>query len=160
MTHLSDEAIAAFADGVLTGLARERAMRHTSSCPECSHAVAVQREAVWALRAAPAPALPSGLIDRLRGLPAVTPINPTVPSAVAPDGRAMLAAIAPMAALVPPAPAERPHRLRPVLGTAAALAVAGAVVAGSAASTPAANHHPTPTAPAPASFVGFHESGR
>ena len=33
--HLSDEAVAAFADGVLSGHARERAARHLNECPEC-----------------------------------------------------------------------------------------------------------------------------
>ena len=73
--HLSDEAIAAFADDVLPKHARERARRHTAACPECNYAVAVQREAVWALRAAPAPSLPIGLLDRLREVPATTPIR-------------------------------------------------------------------------------------
>ncbi|MDT4947566.1 MAG: hypothetical protein QOJ37_161, partial [Pseudonocardiales bacterium] len=40
--HLSDEAVAAFADGVLSGHARERATRHAAACPECAHAVKVQ----------------------------------------------------------------------------------------------------------------------
>jgi len=104
MTHLSDEAIAAFADGVLRGAARERAARHTTGCPECAFAVAVQREAVWALRTAPAPSLPSTLIDRLREVPETTPIAaPATPSALGPDGSAMFAAFGSLgaAALVP-----------------------------------------------------------
>jgi anti-sigma factor RsiW len=107
--HLSDEAIAAFADGVLSGHARERASRHAGKCPECAHAVAVQREAVWALRAAPAPALPLGLMDRLRSVPATTPIQ-NVPVALAPDGSAMFAAFGKMsaAALVPQTPLREP----------------------------------------------------
>ncbi|MBE7188532.1 hypothetical protein [Jatrophihabitans endophyticus] len=64
--HLSDEAVAAAADGVLTGHARDRATRHLAECDECAHAVRVQREAAWALRTAPAPALPSEFLDRLR----------------------------------------------------------------------------------------------
>jgi anti-sigma factor RsiW len=165
VTHLSDEAIAAHADGVLTGLARERAIRHTKACPECDYAVAVQREAVWALRAAPAPSLPSGLVERLRGVPQTTPISAPVPSALAPDGRAMLAAIAPVAAFVPPAAsARRSHRLRPALGAAAALAVAGAVVAGSSGGV--TSGHPSRLAPrGPAagttgSLVGIHAPNR
>jgi len=35
--HLSDEALAAFADGVLSGHARDRATRHAAGCPECAH---------------------------------------------------------------------------------------------------------------------------
>jgi anti-sigma factor RsiW len=108
-THLSDEAIAAFADDVLTGHARERASRHAMACPECAHAVAVQREAVWALRAAPAPPLPSGLLDRLRDVPATTPVN-RLPAAIGADGTAMFAAFGtvtgPLAAFVPTRPAR------------------------------------------------------
>lgn len=102
-THLSDEAVAAFADGVLSGHARERASRHLLACPECAHAVAVQREAVWALRAAPAPSLPTHLVDRLRSVPTTTPLG-SVPAAMSQDGSAMFAAFGSMgsAALVPP----------------------------------------------------------
>ncbi|WP_375482316.1 hypothetical protein [uncultured Jatrophihabitans sp.] len=118
--HLSDEAVAAFADGVLRGHVRERAARHTKSCAECAHAVRVQREAVWALRGAPAPALPTSLADRLRSLPLTTPIAPS-PTVVDDDGTTMLSTVgplggpvlgAPMAALVPPSRPKRPHRGR------------------------------------------------
>ena len=70
--HLSDEAVAAFADGFLGAGARSRATRHVSGCAECAHAVAVQREAAWALRSAVAPAPPLGLLDRLRSVPSTT----------------------------------------------------------------------------------------
>jgi anti-sigma factor RsiW len=125
--HLSDEAIAAFADGKLSGLARDRAVRHTARCAECNHAVAVQREAVWALRAAPAPSLPSGLFDRLCGLPQVMPVA-APPTVVGPDGTAMFA-VAPAAALVPDKP--RSHRTRPAVGAAALLTTFGLLAAGS-----------------------------
>ncbi|MDP9094677.1 MAG: zf-HC2 domain-containing protein [Actinomycetota bacterium] len=147
--HLSDEAIAAFADGVLSGHARERASRHAANCPECAHAVAVQREAAWALRAAPAPSLPSGLLDRLRSVPATTPIE-HVPAALGQDGSAMFAAFgtmmmpsaalapsppaAPSTSAPPAAPALRTHRIRPIVMTAAAVATAGVLAVGSAAS--------------------------
>jgi anti-sigma factor ChrR (cupin superfamily) len=98
--HMSDEAVAAFADGVLRGHARERAARHVNVCTECREAVRIQREAVWALRAAGAPGAPTALIDKLRTLPMTTPI-PTPPAAIAPDGTPMLSTMAPMAALVP-----------------------------------------------------------
>jgi anti-sigma factor RsiW len=94
--HLSDEAVAAFADGVLRGGARERASRHVAACPECAHAVAAQREAVWALRAAPAPPLPTDLLDRLRSVPVTTPIEQRpagIPSAVTRDGSALFSAL-------------------------------------------------------------------
>jgi len=110
--HLSDEAIAAFADGVLSGSARDRASKHAVACPECAYAVAVQREAVWALRAAPAPPLPIGLLDRLRDVPVTTPIT-NVPAAIASDGSAMFAAFGTLgaAAFVPAAP-RRARKLR------------------------------------------------
>jgi anti-sigma factor RsiW len=95
--HLSDEAVAAFADGVLSGFARDRASRHVAACAECAYAVAVQREAIWALRAAPPPPLPSGLVDRLRAVPMITPID-SVPSAVDADGRPGFPTFVPMMA--------------------------------------------------------------
>jgi anti-sigma factor RsiW len=95
--HLSDEAVAAFADGVLSGFAHDRASRHVANCAECAYAVAVQREAIWALRAAAPPALPSGLLDRLRAVPMTTPIR-SVPAAVDRDGRPGFATFMPMAA--------------------------------------------------------------
>jgi anti-sigma factor RsiW len=107
--HLSDEAVAAFADGVLRGSARERAARHVAECAECRTAVRMQREAAIALRTAPAPALPSGLIDKLRTLPMTTPLPTPLPTAVDDEGNAMLATFAPMAAF---APAHRPKEAR------------------------------------------------
>lgn len=130
--HLSDEAVAAFADGVLTGHARERAARHTESCRECRQAVAVQREAAWALRAAPAPALPIGLFDRLRNVPQTTPL-PAPQTVLSPDGTAVLPTFAPMAAFVPASPPRTPRRARPYVTTAAVVALAGALTAGSVA---------------------------
>jgi anti-sigma factor RsiW len=139
--HLSDEAVAAFADGVLSGHARERATRHTAACGECAHAVKVQREAAWALRAAPAPCLPNGLLDRLRGVPHTTPIT-TLPTAIGPDGSTMLSTFAPMAALVPAAKTEPTHRIRPIVTTAAVVALAGALTAGSMSRELAENTRP------------------
>jgi hypothetical protein len=127
--HLSDEAIAAVADDVLSGHARERARRHISRCPECNYAVAVQREAVWALRAAPAPSLPSGLLDRLRDVPVKTPVT-RIPTTVDSDGTAMFATSSgPAAALVAAKPTERPRRSR-VFTVAVASAAAVTVIAG------------------------------
>jgi anti-sigma factor RsiW len=85
--HLSDEAVAAYADGVLGRTARLRAERHLAECPECAYSVSVQREAVFALRGAPPPALPSGLLDRLRAVPVTTTLT-SPPLALSPDGRA------------------------------------------------------------------------
>jgi anti-sigma factor RsiW len=137
--HLSDEAVAAFADGVLRAHARERAQRHTALCPECAHAVAVQREAVWALRAAPAPALPIALLDRLREVPLTTPIK-SVTTALADDGTTMFAAfgVTPAAAFVPTAPTSTTSRswhLRPLVITTAAVAAASVLTVGSASAS-------------------------
>jgi anti-sigma factor RsiW len=161
--HLSDEAVAAFADGVLTGLARDRASKHSARCPECAHAVAVQREAVWALRAAPAPALPSGLLDRLRSVPTTTPIN-VVPTAIGPDGSAVFAAFGTTtaAALVPPKRDERQHRVSPVLLAAAAVAAASLFAVGGTGQASAQKWKPMQSGPGtitPAGFVQVDSSG-
>ncbi|MDQ1458558.1 MAG: hypothetical protein QOI08_42 [Actinomycetota bacterium] len=162
--HLSDEAVAAFADGVLAGGARDRAARHTRTCPECAHAVAVQREAVWALRAAPAPALPIGLLDRLRSVPATTPLT-AAPDTVDSDGSGMFASFGTMtaAALVPSAPTTlveaRSRRVRPfVLTAAAVVAAAGALVVGSAGQSGAGTPQ-SPGSPGPALRAGFPQHG-
>lgn len=123
MTHLSDEAIAAFADGVLGGGARDRAVKHVDTCTECREAVQIQREAAYALRTALPPALPTDLRSRLRSLPQTAPVPaPPLPTVLGPDGTTMLAtgalpsaslssgllgALAPMAAFVP---AQRDRR--------------------------------------------------
>lgn len=89
--HLSDEAIAACADGVLSAGAGARAARHLAECAECAAEVAAQRDAVRVLRTTPAPALPSGLLDRLRALPDTTPLDGRT-VALAPDGTAVFPA--------------------------------------------------------------------
>lgn len=141
--HLSDEAIAAFADDVLTGSARQRARRHTADCPECNHAVAVQREAVWALRAAPAPPLPTGLLDRLREVPVTTPVR-QIPTHVDQNGTAMFASFAAPAAAFVPAQISSGRRGRTVGFAIASIAVFGAL-----AGTAAADSGPTESAHAP-----------
>ena len=138
--HLSDEAVAACADGMLRGHAHERAGRHLQACAECAGAVRVQREAVLALRAAPPPALPAGLASRLRSVPQTTPLE-TQPTVLAEDGTAMfatLASLAPAAALVPDPMVDGRahlslHRAKPFLASTAVVALAGALVAGSVA---------------------------
>ncbi len=139
--HLSDEAVAACADGVLGGRARDRASKHTETCAECREAVRMQREAVWALRAAPLPAPPTDLIARLRSVPQTTSIS-TLPTVVAPDGSTMLVTrlMAPMAAFAP-APQQAvdcasTHRVKPFMTAAFALALAGALSAGSVGGGP------------------------
>lgn len=133
--HLSDEAVAAFADGVLRGHPRERAARHTDACPECRQAVRSQREAVLALRSAPAPALPSGLFERLQALPITTPM-PVMPAVFA--GDAMSPQPSPfvqMSAIVSSRPPSRSAmRVRPLATGAAVLVLTAGTLA--AASVP------------------------
>jgi hypothetical protein len=156
--HLSDEAVAAFADGVLAGLARTRASRHVAECAECRCAVQIQREAAGVLRAAAAPSLPSGLADRLRALPQLTPVS-AVPMTFGPDGTPQFRAHgagrdipapispepAPIAAPIPPAETRGagfrlgrhlPQRLG-LLTAAAAVITISAVAAGSGGRTAA-----------------------
>jgi anti-sigma factor RsiW len=159
--HLADEAIAAFADVVLSGHARDRATRHAAACPDCAHAVAVQREVVWELRAAPAPPLPTGLLERLRSVPSTTPISRT-PCAIGPDGSAMFAAFGTIAsaALVPPEQDDgRQHRVRPALLAALAVAAVGALAVGSTGQTHAQKWTPAPTGPGVGVPAGFVEQG-
>ncbi len=136
--HLSDEAVAAFADGVLGGSARDRARKHVDECAECRTAVRVQREAALALRAAPMPTLPTGLASRLRSLPQTTPVS-TLPTAIAPDGSTVLSTrlMAPMSGFVPvagPPPKDAHRRSKPIVTAVAVAALAGALTAGSVAS--------------------------
>lgn len=141
--HLSDEAVAAFADGVLGAGPRARAERHLADCAECSYSVAEQRAAVWALRAAPAPALPGGLLDRLRALPSTTSLPPSTSVVLAPDGSPMFPAygmhgerhpslftrLMPMSV-----PARRRGQQVVLVTAAAALVVVGAAGSSAAAS--------------------------
>lgn len=161
--HLSDEAIAAFADGVLRGHAQQRARRHTVECEECARAVRVQREAVLALRMAPAPPLPTDLLDRLRSVPITTPISaPTLPAALDSEGSALFASFGslPAAAIVPPKPHRRRRGGGPAALTVAAVAAAGVLAASSAAGATAGGQlgtarpsvHQSPARVAPASF--------
>lgn len=96
LPHLSEDAVAAFADGVLSAAAASRAQRHCAECVECADAVRGQRETAMMLRAAQAPALPSGLLDRLAGLPMSTPLPPPsrggLPTVLGADGTAMFVA--------------------------------------------------------------------
>lgn len=154
--HLSDEAVAAFADGVLSGHARDRASKHSAGCPECAYAVAIQREAVWALRAAPAPPLPSGLLDKLRSVPTTTPIN-VVPTAIGPDGSAMFAAFGTMtpAALVPPKKDGRHHRVSPVLLAAASVVAVSLLAVSSTGQASAQKWKPMQSGPGTITPAGF-----
>jgi hypothetical protein len=105
LSHLSDEAVAAFADGVLSDTARQRAQSHMAGCTECSDAVYGQRAARAALRSALRPRLPDGLFERLRELP-ITAELPLIqcPAAISADGQPLFAS----AGRVEPVPAETP----------------------------------------------------
>jgi hypothetical protein len=97
LPHLSDEAVAAFADGVLREGPYARAAHHLGECPDCAEAVREQRQASFALRAAATPSLPRGLMDRLRDLPttAELPFIPAIPSAMSPTGQPVFASYQP-----------------------------------------------------------------
>jgi hypothetical protein len=89
LPHLSEDAVAAFADGVLSSSAAARAQRHCTECRECAQAVRVQRETALMLRTSSSPSLPAGLMDRLAGLPMSAPLPPPrggLPTALGSDG--------------------------------------------------------------------------
>lgn len=94
LAHLSDEAVAAFADGVLREAARARAQQHLGGCSECREAVRGQRAATAVLRAAPLPCLPAGLAERLLSLPGTTSVQLSEfgPAALSADNQPMFAA--------------------------------------------------------------------
>ena len=95
LPHLSEDAVAAFADGVLSGAAASRARRHCAECAECAQAVQAQREAALLLRTAGSPTLPAGLLDRLAGVPMSTPLPPPcggLPTMIGADGVPVLVA--------------------------------------------------------------------
>lgn len=94
LPHLSDEAVAAFADGVLRAAAQQRARQHIYECRDCADAVNGQRAASAVLRAAAAPTVPLGLMDRLRELPdtADLPVPTRSAAGLSPDGQPVFAA--------------------------------------------------------------------
>jgi anti-sigma factor RsiW len=133
-THLSEDAVAAFADGVLAAAAAMRAERHCAECSECAEAVRGQREMAMMLRATTAPALPSGLMDRLAGVPMSTPLPPPMsglPTVLGADGVPMFATHKP-ASQDEPGSANAHSMLRRgalpmgLLASAAAVVAAGA----------------------------------
>jgi len=95
LPHLSEDAVAASADGVLSPSAAIRAERHCAECVECAAAVRGQREAAMMLRSASAPRMPSGLLDRLSGVPMSTQLPPPMsglPTVMSSDGTPMFVA--------------------------------------------------------------------
>jgi hypothetical protein len=158
LPHLSEDAVAAFADGVLSATAAGRARRHCAECAECADAVRIQREAAMMLRTAQAPALPSGLLDRLAGLPMSTPLPPPcggLPTVLGADGTPVFVAHDVHKARTadrhpdagPSAEAARPAHRRgalPVTVLASAAAVVAAGTFGGHVSTLATSDRPTP----------------
>src|SRR4051812_38394997 len=154
LPHLSEDAVAAFADGVLSANAAGRARRHCAECAECAGAVRIQREAAMLLRTAQAPALPSGLLDRLAGLPMSTPLPPPrggLPTVLGADGtpffvahdvhKALSAGVHPEGGPSGEAPSRPMHRrgALPVTVLASAAAVVAAGTFGGHVSTLAAS---------------------
>jgi hypothetical protein len=114
LSHLSDEAVAAFADGVLSDTARQRAQSHMAGCAECSEAVYGQRAARAALRSALSPRLPAGLFERLRELPITAELPLVLPAALSADGRPLFAPAAPRDAVATELIAVEPVAVEPV----------------------------------------------
>jgi hypothetical protein len=94
LPHLSEDAVAAFADGVLSAAAAARAQRHCAECFECAEAVRAQREAALMLRTAGSPTAPAELMSRLAGLPMSAPLPPPrgLPTVLGADGVPMFIA--------------------------------------------------------------------
>ena len=173
LPHLSEDAVAAFADGVLSAAAASRAQRHCAECAECADAVRGQREAAMMLRTAQAPALPSGLLDRLAGLPMSAPLPPPrggLPTVLGADGKPVFvahdvhkAAHAPGLPKPPEAPAQARHTHRrtalPVTVLASAAAVVAAGTFGGQVSTLAAANR-QPVAGAAANAAGALTGGQ
>ncbi|MEO6701861.1 MAG: hypothetical protein ABI140_07570 [Jatrophihabitantaceae bacterium] len=167
LPHLSEDAVAAFADGFLSPQAAARARRHCAECTECSEAVRGQREAAMMLRAASAPSLPAGLLDRLAGLPMSAPLpdrRSGLPTGLDPNGVPMFIAHQPPAkaagltadrtslptAMPAAEPATEPTRSshRRVLFPVSILASAAAVVAAGTLGGSASSFQPTLEQPA------------
>ncbi|HST50212.1 hypothetical protein [Jatrophihabitans sp.] len=158
LPHLSEDAVAAFADGVLSASAASRARRHCAECAECADAIRVQREAAMLLRTAQAPTLPSGLLDRLAGLPMSTPLPPPcggLPTVLGADGTPVFVAHDVHKARMagehpddgPATDAGRPAHRRgalPVTVLASAAAVVAAGTFGGHVSTLASSNRPIP----------------
>ena len=95
LPHLSEDAVAAFADGVLSGSAAVRARRHCAECVECAEAVRAQRETALLLRAASSPSVPADLLSRLASVPMSATLPPPrggLPTVLGADGVPMFVA--------------------------------------------------------------------
>jgi anti-sigma factor RsiW len=115
LPHLSDEAVAAFADGVLSGGPRSRAQQHLSECADCASAIREQQQARLTLRSAAAPMVPGSLLARLRELPTSTPLGGQPATVMSAEGYPEFAAFdsrRPAVPASPLTPAARPPALR------------------------------------------------
>jgi anti-sigma factor RsiW len=140
--HLALDAIVAYVDEELSPSARRRALHHLSRCPECASEVISQTQARLALRASPAPSLPSSLLNSLRAIPTEVEL-PAPPAGLAVTSDGQLVSVL----RDPSEPKRRPWERRVRLGAGAVvtgLALGGLMVAGGAggitggASTPGA----------------------
>jgi anti-sigma factor RsiW len=179
LPHLSEDAVAAFADGVLSPAATIRAERHCAECAECAAAVRGQREAAMMLRTAATPSMPSGLLDRLAGVPMSTPLPPPMsglPTVIGDDGVPMFVAhksdpepesgsgsafrrgTLPMGLLASAAAVVAAGTLGSHLQTVASSAhdqnAPASISQLAAQNRPAANSTPSPTTATPVSFGG------
>jgi len=158
LPHLSEDAVAAYADGVLAPAAAIRAERHCLECAECAEAVGVQREAATMLRTASAPSLPSGLFDRLSSLPMSASMPPPfggLPTAVGADGVPVFVSHRKAPAPDQPQAGRSMRRAALPLGvfaSAAAVVAAGAVGASLGSSGAGGPQQNAPAVVAPAVF--------
>ncbi|HYT09744.1 MAG TPA: zf-HC2 domain-containing protein [Mycobacteriales bacterium] len=119
--HLAEEAIAAYADGVLSSAACDRAERHLRGCASCRAAVEAQCEAKVMMAAAPDPELPTGLMARLLQVPMTADLGGGDLVLAVDHGEFVWAPAARAPAPVEPRVVERSRLVAP----AAELAVAG-----------------------------------
>jgi len=73
--HLNLDAIVAYADGEMPMGAFQRAAAHVSRCPQCESEVSQQVLARSWLRAAGTPSMPTSLLDTLKSIPVVVPVE-------------------------------------------------------------------------------------
>ncbi|MFT7840767.1 zf-HC2 domain-containing protein [Saccharothrix sp. BKS2] len=86
--HLLPDAVVAFVDGELSASAHGRAAAHLARCPFCAAEAYSQQQASSAVRAAPTPCAPAGLLARLGAIPEQVEL-PSAPDnlAVTEDGQ-------------------------------------------------------------------------
>lgn len=146
LPHLSDEAVAAYADGVLSGGPTARAQHHLAECADCAAAVQEQQQARSVLRSAAAPMVPGPLLARLRELPTSAPLGgQTVVIALSVDGCPVFRAFdsrqgrpqpgVPSSAGAPSVTHTATHRRRGVPGLGISAAAAATLIVGVLATT-------------------------